>query len=151
MSEHLVDRPKRKRRTPEEMAAARASGEAPPKRTLKKKDTETQILSAQGFEDLKPITEKPPTQGVGVVGFKADLYAADEDKIDWATLMAQPKFQMYCVELSRRPHGEVELWLGGFVQDRLKEGDRVFFDQYCAWHDQKGYWKQEDYYGVLIG
>lgn len=151
MSEQLVDRPKRKRRTPEEMAAARASGEAPQKRTLKKKDTETQILSAQGFEDLKPITEKPPTQGVGVVGFKADVYAADEDKVDWATLMAQPKFQMYCVELSRRPHGEVELWLGGFVQDKLKEGERVFFDQYCAWHDQKGYWKQEDYYGVLIG
>lgn len=150
MSEQTEIKPKRKRRTPEEMAAARAAGEAHPKRTRKKKDPETQSLSVQGFEDLKPVAEKPPTQGVGVMGFKADVYAADEKKIDWGLLMAQPKFQMYCVELSRRHHGEVELWLGGFVQDKLAEGERVFFDQYCTWHDQKGYWKQEDCYGNLL-
>lgn len=150
MSEQQLNQPKRKRRTPEEMAAARASGEAPPKRTLKKKDTETQILSAQGFEDLKPITEKPPTQGVGVMGFKADVYAADEEKINWPLLMTLPKFQMYCVELSRRPHGEVELWLGGFLQEKMMEGEKAFFKAYCDWHDRKGYWKQETHYGELI-
>ena len=46
--------------------------------------------------------------------------------------------------------GEVELWIGGFVKDKLMEGGRTFFDQYCTWHDQKGYWKQEDYFGGLI-
>lgn len=105
---------------------------------------------ATSEEVKQPTTEKPPTQGVGVSGFQADVYAADEKKIDWPHLMAQPKFQMYCVELSRRHHGEVELWIGGFMKDKLKEGERTFFDAYCAWHDQKGYWKQEDYYGNLI-
>lgn len=130
MSEQTEIKPKRKRRTPEEMAAARAANAT---------STVTEAT-----------TEKPPTQGVGVMGFKADVYAADEKKIDWGLLMAQPKFQMYCVELSRRHHGEVELWIGGFVKDKLIEGERVFFDQYCAWHDQKGYWKQEDYFGNLM-
>ncbi|MCX0345416.1 hypothetical protein NVV27_06645 [Acinetobacter radioresistens] len=102
-------------------------------------------------EEVKQTTaEKPPTQGVGVKGFKADIYAVDEEKIDWSLLMKLPKFQMYCVELSRRHHGEVELWIGGFVKDKLMEGERVFFDQYCTWHDQKGYWKQEDYFGNLL-
>ena len=106
---------------------------------------------AKNEEVKQPTAEKPPTQGVGVSGFQSDVYAADEKKIDWPHLMAQPKFQMYCVELSRRHHGEVELWIGGFVQDKLMEGERVFFDQYCTWHDQKGYWKNEDVYGQLIG
>lgn len=143
-------KPKRKRRTPEEMAAARAAGEVPPKRIRKKKEPETQAVDAQGFEDLQPVTEKPPTQGVGVSGFAADVYAADEKKIDWPLLMVQPKFQMYCVELSRKHHGEVELWLGPFVQDELIKGEKVFFQAYCNWHDKKGYWKNEDYFGKLI-
>lgn len=99
---------------------------------------------------IVPVQEKPPTQGIGVGGFSANLYAADEDKIDWPHLMAQPKFQMYCVEISRKPHGEVEFWLGPFVQDQLVNGEKVFFKSYCDWHDQKGYWKQEDYYGNLL-
>ena len=36
------------------------------------------------------------------------------------------------------------------MKDKLMEGGRTFFDQYCTWHDQKGYWKQEDYFGGLI-
>ena len=105
---------------------------------------------ATSKEVNKQDAEKPPIQGVGVKGFKADVYAADEEKIDWSHLMAQPKFQMYCVELSRRNHGEVELWIGGFVKDKIVEGEQTFFKSYCDWHDQKGYWKQEDYYGNLI-
>jgi len=105
---------------------------------------------ATSEEVKQTTTEKPPTQGVGVQGFKADVYAANEKKIDSPHLMAQPKFQMYCVELSRRNHGEVELWIGGFVQDKLMEGERVFFDAYCAWHDGKGYWNNETVYGVLV-
>ena len=102
-------------------------------------------------EQVKQLTsEKPPTQGVGVTGFNADLYASDEVKINWPLLMTLPKFQMYCVELSRRHHGEVELWIGGFVKDRVMEGEKAFFQAYCDWHDQKGYWKQETPYGELI-
>ena len=74
---------------------------------------------ATNEEVNKQDAEKPPTQGVGVSGFKADVYAADEGKINWSLLMTLPKFQMYCVELSRRNHGEVELWIGGFVKDKL--------------------------------
>ena len=106
---------------------------------------------AKNEEVKQQTSEKPPTQGVGVSGFQADVYAADEKKIDWPHLMAQPKFQMYCVELSRRHHGEVELWIGGFVKDKVIEGEQTFFQQYCNWHDQKGYWKNETLYGQLIG
>lgn len=105
---------------------------------------------ATSEEVKQPTTEKPPTQGVGVVGFQADVYAADEVKINWPHLMAQPKFQMYCVELSRRHHGEVEMWMVGFLKDQLMQGEKVFFQAYCDWHDQKGYWKNEDYFGKLI-
>ncbi|WP_334069755.1 hypothetical protein [Acinetobacter colistiniresistens] len=96
------------------------------------------------------MSKKPPTQGVGVQGFKADVYAADEVKIDWHALLPIPKFQAYCVELSKLSHGEVDYWLGDFVAKKVNEGEMAFFDAYCKWHDEKGYWKQEDYYGVLI-
>lgn len=99
------------------------------------------------MENSKP---KPPTQGVGVAGFKADVYAADEVKINWPLLMTLPKFQMYCVELSKRHHGEVEMWMVGFLKDEHMQGEKVFFQAYCDWHDQKGYWKQETHYGELI-
>lgn len=105
---------------------------------------------AKNEEVKQPTAGKPPTQGVGVVGFKADVYAADEVKINWSLLMTLPKFQMYCVELSRRHHGEVELWIGGYVKDKLMEGEQAFFKSYCEWHDQKGYWKNETVYGDLI-
>ena len=41
---------------------------------------------------------KPPTQSVGVVGFKADLYGCDEKPIEWHLLVHLPKFQMYAVQ-----------------------------------------------------
>lgn len=105
---------------------------------------------ATSEEVKQPTTDKPPTQGVGVSGFQADVYAADEEKINWPLLMSLPKFQMYCVELSRRHHGEVELWIGGFLQDRLMEGEKAFFQAYSDWHSKKGYWKNETVYGELI-
>lgn len=108
------------------------------------------MLMATSEELKQPTAEKPPTQGVGVQGFKADIYAVDEEKIDWSLLMTLPKFQMYCIELSRRHHGEVELWIGGFVKDKVIEGEQTFFQQYCNWHDAKGYWKLEDYMGRLL-
>lgn len=95
---------------------------------------------------------KPPTQSVGVAGFKADLYASDIKKIDWHLLIHLPKFQMFCVEHSKRSVDNVMQWIMGYVQDRIRSyGEQNFFDEYANWHDEKGYWKNEDVYGRLIG
>lgn len=98
--------------------------------------------------------QKPPTQGVGVAGFKADLYAADEVKIRWHDLIHIPKFQMYAVEMTGNKYGtcgNIMEWIIGYVQDRIHYiGEQHFFDEYAKWHDTKGYWKQEDYYGNLL-
>ena len=98
--------------------------------------------------------QKPPTQSVGVAGFKADLYASDIKKIDWHILIHLPKFQMYAVEVAGIKYGQVGNvmeWIMGYVQDRIRSyGEQNFFDEYVKWHDQKGYWKNETIYGELI-
>lgn len=97
---------------------------------------------------------KPPTQSVGVAGFKADLYASDIKKIDWHLLIHLPKFQMYAVEVAGIKYGHVGNvmeWIVGWMQDCIQSnGEQSLFDAYSIWHDEKGYWKQEDYYGNLI-
>lgn len=99
-------------------------------------------------------TPKPPTQSVGVAGFKADLYASDIKKIDWHILIHLPKFQMYAVEVAGRQYGHVGNvmdWIKGYVQDRIQSyGERNFYDEYVKWHDAKGYWKNENVYGELV-
>ena len=99
--------------------------------------------------------QKPPTQSVGVAGFKADLYASDIKKIDWHILIHLPKFQMYAVEVAGIKYGHVGNvmeWIMGYVQDRIRSyGEQNFFDEYVSWHDEKGYWKGEDVYGQLLG
>lgn len=97
---------------------------------------------------------KPPTQAVGVAGFKADLYASDIKKIDWHILIHLPKFQMYAVEVAGIKYGHVGNvmeWIMGYVQDRIQSyGERNFYDEYVKWHDAKGYWKNENVYGELV-
>ena len=97
---------------------------------------------------------KPPTQAVGVAGFKADLYASDIKKIDWHILIHLPKFQMYAVQMTAGSYGHcgnVMEWLMGYVQDRIRSyGEQNFFDEYVKWHDEKGYWKNENVYGELV-
>ena len=116
------------------------------KSVFEQKDIDNTMIELDGTENK----EKLGANATLAVSLAAARAAADEKKIDWPHLMAQPKFQMYCVELSRRNHGEVELWIGGFVKDKITEGEHTFFQQYCNWHDNKGYWKQEDYFGNLI-
>lgn len=95
--------------------------------------------------------QKPPTQGVGVQGFKADQYASDEVKIDWAILIHVPKYQMFVVEKSSLSHENIMEWVDGYTKDCIRgNGDQDFYNSYVQWHDQKGYWKNEDPYGVLI-
>lgn len=104
---------------------------------------------------------KPPTQSVGVAGFKADLYASDvqqddvqEVVIGWHILIHLPKFQMYAVQMTGTRYGQcgnVMEWVMGYVQDRIQsDGERNFFDEFVKWHDEKGYWKAEDIYGNLL-
>lgn len=94
--------------------------------------------------------EKPPAQGVGVQGFKADLYANDEQVIDWQKLIHLPKFQMFATEQSKMSIANVMEWIIGYVQDRCYENPKPFFDQYVKWHNAKGYWKNETVFGELI-
>ncbi|PZU20060.1 MAG: hypothetical protein DI589_18940 [Shinella sp.] len=98
---------------------------------------------------------KPPTQSVGVEGFKADVYAndvknGDEKVVDWQKLIHLPKFQMFVVEQSRMSVSNVMEWIAGYVQDRCYESPKDFFEQYQQWHDEKGYWDKEDVYGNLF-
>lgn len=97
---------------------------------------------------------KPPTQSVGVEGFKADLYASDNKSIEWHVLIHLPKFQMYAVEVAGQKYGHVGNvmeWIMGYVQDRIQSyGERNFYDEYVKWHDAKGYWKNENVYGELV-
>lgn len=97
--------------------------------------------------------QKPPTQGVGVQGFKADLYASDEIKIQWDVLIHLPKFQMYVYEVTAGRYGEYGIimqWILAYIQDQIRiDGEQGFFDKYVKWHDAKGYWKSETVYGEL--
>lgn len=97
---------------------------------------------------------KPPTQAVGVAGFKADVYASDIKKIDWHVLIHLPKFQMYAVQMSGGVYGthdNVMEWIEGYIQDRIHSyGEQNLFDEYVNWHNEKGYWKNETIYGELI-
>lgn len=100
------------------------------------------------------MNKKPPTQGIGVQGFKADLYATDEKPIRWDILIHLPKFQMFAVEVAGSGYGDhtnVMEWIMGFVQDKCYQDEQAFFGSYTRWHDQKGYWKNEDVYGQPIG
>jgi len=98
--------------------------------------------------------QKPPTQSVGVAGFKADLYASDEEKLHWHILINLPKFQMYASQMAGSSYGDIGNimeWIMGYVQDRIQlHGEQNFFDEYVKWHSEKGYWNNEDIYGALI-
>ncbi len=101
---------------------------------------------------------KPPTQSVGVEGFKSDIYPdkqlddADELKqaIDWQKLIHLPKFQMFAIEITRLPVGTVMEWIIGYIQDRCYQDPNGLFNQYKQWHEDKGYWKNETVFGELI-
>lgn len=96
------------------------------------------------------MKEKPPVQGVGVQGFKADLYASDEKPIHWDLLIHLPKFQMFCVEQSNMPYDNVMDWINSYVQHECSRiGAHAFFNTYIKWHADKGYWVNEDVFGNL--
>lgn len=79
---------------------------------------------------------KPPTQGVGVEGFNA--FAAKPEAqapaIDWSHVSGLPAFEMFLAETRRE----------------REPPSQSLFDDYCQWHQNKGYWPSEDPMGRLI-
>lgn len=98
------------------------------------------------------MMNKPEPIRIGVTGFKADVYASDEPKINWQALIPLPKFQQFCVEQSKLPYGTVMEWIVSYLQNAVHQhGEVAFFQHYQQWHDEKGYWHNETVYGQLIG
>lgn len=120
MADQAPDKPKRKRRTKAEMAAAREA------------------------------TTKPPTQGVGVVGINDSAFGSDTSGVRWEALIHIPKFQAFCIERSGLSYENVMDWIVDFAVGELEKDNCQFFKDYKEWHDAKGYWKNETIYGELI-
>lgn len=120
MADQAPDKPKRKRRTKAEMAAARQA------------------------------TIKPPTQGVGVTGINDSAFGSDTSGVRWEALIHIPKFQAFCIERSGLSYENVMDWIVEFAVGELEKDNCQFFKDYKEWHDAKGYWKNETIYGELI-
>ncbi len=77
---------------------------------------------------------KPPPIRVGVSGFNAfeAKLAAQPERIDWLRLEGLPAFQMYLGETRQAAQRSLD-----------------FYDQYCQWHANKGYWPNETPMGEL--
>lgn len=120
MADQAPDKPKRKRRTKAEMAAARQA------------------------------TIKPPTQGVGVIGINDSAFGSDTSGVRWEALIHIPKFQAFCIERSGLSYENVMDWIVDFCVGELEKDNCQFFKDYKEWHDAKGYWKNETIYGELI-
>lgn len=113
------------------------------------------LMLDQHGRRMKKMSEeqiKPPTQGVVVGGFKADVYASDDKKIDWMSLIKSPKFQWFAAEQSENSSANPMTWITEYVRQQIAEkSEQVFFNDYSAWHSNKGYWQNEDVYGNLLG
>ncbi len=77
---------------------------------------------------------KPPPIRVGVSGFNAfeAKLAAQPERIDWLRLEGLPAFQMYLGETRQAAQRSLD-----------------FYDQYCQWRANKGYWPNETPMGEL--
>lgn len=78
--------------------------------------------------------EKPATIRVGVEGFSAFAAKPDGQAIDWPHLKGLPAFEMFLAETRRE----------------REPPSQSLFDDYCQWHQNKGYWPSEDPMGRLI-
>ena len=78
--------------------------------------------------------DKPPPLRVGVSGFNAFevKLAAQPERIDWLRLEELPAFQMFLAETRQKAQRSAD-----------------FYDQYCQWHANKGYWPNETPMGEL--
>lgn len=100
---------------------------------------------------METLKEKPPTITVGVQGFVAEKPMGQDPAVDWVRIIEIPKFQMFMCERTKHSHENVMEWIAeACVTESSKLGDaNLLWDEYCKWHDNLGYWKNENYYGEL--
>lgn len=109
---------------------------------------------------------KPPTQVASVAGIAPNPITMNETpaegrtRVDMRALVQLPPFQMFAVERAYLSQGEIEM-LTGFqgpnamrVMQNLvfRAGNDInaLYDDYCQWHQAKGYWPNETPLGQLI-
>ena len=89
---------------------------------------------------------KPPPQVLGVSGIAEQPIVIHDPKINWAMVAALPPFQMFLAERDgpNQTGKNSQEWATG-VAMRLAAttSDKALFDDYCAWHEAKGYWPNE--------
>lgn len=103
-------------------------------------------------KSVESIAEKPAPMVIGASGFQGDTYGNDPNKtqIDWCRLAAFPPFQMFACEKTGNATDSIEFWILNFIHESVtKQGEDSLFKDYCKWHENKGYWKNETVYGDL--
>ena len=89
---------------------------------------------------------KPPPQVLGVSGIAEQPIVIHDPKINWALVAALPPFQMFLAERDgpNQTGKNSQEWATG-VATRLAAAvsDQALYDDYCQWHQAKGYWPNE--------
>lgn len=99
--------------------------------------------------------KKPPTQTAGVSGIDGHggMGAAEQSMpntayIDWFKLVNLPAFEMFVAEQSGLTHG---VTMSNWIKERRATlSDSVLYDQYAAWHKNKGLWVNETPAGQVV-
>ena len=102
--------------------------------------------------------KKPPTQTAGVTGIDGhggmgeappEQSTPNNAYINWFKLVDLPAFQMFVTEQSGLQVGDTASdWV---KQRRATLSDSVLYDQYAAWHKDKGLWVNETPTGDILG
>lgn len=96
--------------------------------------------------------KKPPTQTAGVSGIDGhgamgEANESAKSHINWNTLVKLPAFEMFVLEQSGQIGSNASEWVG---TRRAAISDSVLYDQYAAWHKDRGLWVSETPTGKLI-
>lgn len=96
--------------------------------------------------------KKPPTQTAGVSGIDAHGRMGESPenmpRINWHLLINLPAFELFVYEQSGQIAGSsANDWVRA---RRAALGDDSLYDQYAAWHKNKGLWANETPTGQLI-
>ena len=96
-------------------------------------------------------SKKPEPITVSVTWFLAEQPMGMTPPINWNVVIELPKFQMFACERSHKSHEDVMSWIVAFVEELVGEfgNEHDAFAVYEAWHDEKGYWKNETIFGEL--
>lgn len=97
---------------------------------------------------------KPPPIVVGVNGIesKAVVNTNNEPSMDWRRVMGLPPFQMFIASIIAFEPDQYESVVSALLEQcsQTTGALQTLFDDYCAWHQQKGQWPKEDPLGNLL-